>query len=63
MNTAEEVQLERYAKGDLTSHLESNRASSGKMKKEKEIIPEPIKRQIMRDTDGNRCRGSIGQQG
>ena len=27
-------QLERSAKGDLSSHLESNFASSGKMKKE-----------------------------
>ena len=29
-------QLERSSKGDLSSHLESNRASSGKMKKERE---------------------------
>ena len=29
-------QLERSAKGDLSSHLESNRASSEKMKKERE---------------------------
>ena len=30
------VQLERSAKGDLSSSLESNRVSSGKMKKERE---------------------------
>ena len=30
------VQLERSAKGDLSSRLESNRASSGKVRKEKE---------------------------
>ena len=29
-------QLERSAKGDLSSHLESNHALSGKMKKERE---------------------------
>ena len=29
-------QLERSTKGDLSSHIESNRASSGKMKKERE---------------------------